>query len=152
MENIHMLSDFTVQKDALSCGKAIFSLRMKKKKINFKNPRPPLWTFFFGFFIFFLETLTYSSNYQTIKFMGPHLHIFLKNHNKIKFIGFFTKNQKSYIYPEECTSNDVEMIQKVKKLCKKSVLRLIKIVNLKDDGNPVFRVAQGCHRPSNLQI
>ena len=27
-----MLSDFTVQKDALSCGKAIFSLRMKKKE------------------------------------------------------------------------------------------------------------------------
>ena len=51
--------------------------------------------------------------------MGPHLHIFFKNDNKIKFIGFFTKNYKSYMNPEECISNDAEMKQKVKKLLQK---------------------------------
>ena len=55
--------------------------------------------------------------------MGPHLHIFFKNHNKMKFIVFFYKKQKIYIYSEEYMSNDIVMIQKKTKTDAKSIFK-----------------------------
>ena len=49
-------SDIYSQKDALSCGNAIFQFQMTEKKINIKNPPSPPWTFFFQIFIFSLES------------------------------------------------------------------------------------------------
>ena len=47
IENIHMHSDFSLEKDALSCGNGHFQFQMNRKKFNLKNPRTPPWTFFF---------------------------------------------------------------------------------------------------------
>ena len=66
-----MISDLCVQKDTLSSGNVTFSFKLKNSKLCFKNPRSPPWTFFFRFFIFLLKTFTYSSNYPSVKKMGP---------------------------------------------------------------------------------
>ena len=63
IENIHMHSDFSLEKDALSCGNDHFQFQMNKKKFNIKNPRTPPWTLFFKNFIFFLDSLTPFSDY-----------------------------------------------------------------------------------------
>ena len=71
-------SDIYSQKDALSCGNAIFQFQMTEKKIIIKNPPSPLRLFFFKIFIFFLESLTSFTNYPLKKLMGPHFHVTLK--------------------------------------------------------------------------
>ena len=63
IENIHMHSDFSLEKDALSCGNGHFQFQMNRKKFNLKNPRTPPWTFFFWNLIFFLDSLTPFSDY-----------------------------------------------------------------------------------------
>ena len=63
IENIHMHSDFSLEKDALSCGNDHFQFQMNKKKFNIKNPRTPPWTLFPKNFIFFLDSLTPFSYY-----------------------------------------------------------------------------------------
>ena len=40
IENIHMYSDITLEKDAISCGIIPFSLKMTKKMLNW-DPRNP---------------------------------------------------------------------------------------------------------------
>ena len=45
-------SDIYSQKDALSCGNAIFQFQMTEKKLNIKNPPSPLRIFFQFFYIF----------------------------------------------------------------------------------------------------
>ena len=51
IENIHMYSDITLEKDALSCGIIHFSFKLTKKILNFKNPpAPPLDIFFQNFY------------------------------------------------------------------------------------------------------
>ena len=53
IENIHMHSDFSLEKDALSCGNGNFPFQMNKKKIKLKKPpHPPLDTIFKFFYIF----------------------------------------------------------------------------------------------------
>ena len=62
IENIHMHSDFSLEKDALSCGNGHFQFQMNKKKFNIKKPHPP-WTFIFLILIRFLDSLTPFSDY-----------------------------------------------------------------------------------------
>ena len=47
IENIHMHSDFCLEKDALSCGNGHFQFQKNNKKLNLKNPRTPPGHFFF---------------------------------------------------------------------------------------------------------
>ena len=63
IENIHIHSDFSLEKDALSCGNGHFQFQMNRKKFNLKKPRTPPWTFFFWNLIFFLDSLTPFSDY-----------------------------------------------------------------------------------------
>ena len=58
IENIHMHSDFSLEKDALSCGNGNFQFQINKKKLNIKNPRTPPWTLFLKKIIFFLDSST----------------------------------------------------------------------------------------------
>ena len=52
IENIHMHSDFSLEKDALSCGNGHFQFQMNRKKFNLKNPRTPRGHFFFEIWYF----------------------------------------------------------------------------------------------------
>ena len=74
IENMHMHSDFSLEKAALSRGNGNFPFQVNKKNLNIKKPRSPPWTLFFRYFIFSLKTLTYFSNYQAIKIMEPEFH------------------------------------------------------------------------------
>ena len=58
-----MHSDFSLEKDALSCGNDHFQYQMNQKKLNIKTPRTPPWTLFFEKNIFFLDSLNPFSNY-----------------------------------------------------------------------------------------
>ena len=42
-----MHSDFSLEKDALSCGNDHFQFQTNQKKLNIKTPRTPPWTLFF---------------------------------------------------------------------------------------------------------
>ena len=53
-----MHSDFSLEKDALSCGNGNFQFQINKKKLNIKKPRTPPWTLLKFFFIFFLDSST----------------------------------------------------------------------------------------------
>ena len=55
---MHMDSDFSLEKAALSRGNGNFPFQVNEKNLNIKNPRSPPWTLFFIFFIFSLKTLT----------------------------------------------------------------------------------------------
>ena len=68
-----MHSDFSLEKDALSCGNDHFQYQMNQKKLNIKNPAPPPGHFFEKN-IFFLDSLNPLSNYQSIKLVGPQLY------------------------------------------------------------------------------
>ena len=46
IENIHLLSDLIIEKDAHFCGNVIFLISNDQTKFKHKKPLSPTWTFF----------------------------------------------------------------------------------------------------------